>query len=261
MKRGVIVALFAIFCTVALSAQFRNADGFYFAQDASFRNNQKNQVVLEIRGGKIISANWNVLSLNAGEQDLKSIAAAGGVPAAAAWAVQAKAAEDALVSSQNVNAAVPNVPAATVKPFFDLVKTATGNRATAVSRGNYRDGWYFAADEENDGYDTKNTVLITVVNGSIVDVLWNGILDAQHAKPSPSKIITSMSDRNRGYPMTGAKSPWHTQTGLVGAELVKVQNPDSIRTNAFGIPDSISGASIGIAHFLALSKQALQSAR
>ena len=261
MKRGVIIALFAIFCTMALSAQFRNADGFYFAQDASFRNNQKNQVVLEIRGGRIVSANWNVLSLEAGERDYKTLAAAGSLPAAVTWAAQAKAAEDTLVSSQNANAAVPNVPAATVKPFFDLVKTATGNRAAAVSRGNYKDGWYFAADEASDNYDTKNTVLITVVNGSIVDVLWNGILDAQHAKPSPSKIITSMSDRNRGYPMTGAKSPWHIQAGLVGAELVRVQNPDSIRTNAFNIPDSISGASIGVANFLALSRQALQSAR
>ena len=260
MKRLAISAILTVFCGMVLFAQTYK-DGFYFAQDSDFVNNQKNQVVLEVKGGKIASANWNLQSLTpAGSQDLKSIASAGSVAGAVTWANQAKAAEDFLVSSQNVNAtSVPNGPA-NVKPFFDLVKKALGS--SAVEKGSYKDGWYYALDSAPDEYHTRNYVLITVVNGTIVDVLWNGALVGMPPSINPSKIITSQSNGGKGYPMPGAKNPWHVQAAAVVAELVKVQNPDSIKLKADGKhPDAISGATIEINHFLAVVKQALQSAK
>ena len=260
MKRLAISAVFVAFCGMALFAQTYR-DGFYFAQDADFANNQKNQVVVEVKGGKISSANWNLLSLQpAGSQDLKTIASGGSVAGAVTWANQAKAAQDFLVSSQNVNAtSVPNGPA-NVAPFFDLVKKALAS--SAVAKGSYKNGWYHSLAAAADGYHTRNYVLITVVNGTIVDVLWNGVLVGMPASINPSKIITSLSNGGRGYPMTGAKSPWHTQAAAVAAELVKVQNPDSIKLKADGKhPDAISGVTIEIDSFLAVTKQALQSAR
>jgi len=101
-----------------------------------------------------------------------------------------------------------------------------------------------------------------VVNGTIVDVLWNGVLVGMPASINPSKIITSQSNGGKGYPMTGSKSPWHVQAAAAAAELVKVQNPDSIKMKSDGKhPDAISGVSIEIDTFLAASRQALQSAK
>ena len=260
-------SVFAVFCGVFLFAQSYK-DGFYFAQDENFTNNQKNQVVVEVKGGKIASAIWNIESLNAGTQDLKTIARAGNAGAAVTWAAQAKVVEDFLVSTQNVNAAsVPNGPA-NVKPFFDLAKKALDRKSAAVPKGNYKDGWYYAIEDAADAYHAKNYVLITVVNGTIVDVLWNGVLQGMPASVNPSKVITSMSANGMGYPMPNGKNnaldpkkAWHIQSPRVSDALVKAQNPDSIKTKSDGKPDAISGVTIEINHFLNVAKQALQSAK
>ena len=262
MKKLALCSVFTVFCGVLLFAQ-NYKDGFYFAQDENFANNQKNQVVVGVKGGKIASANWNIESLNAGAQDLKSIARAGTVAGAVTWAGQAKAAEDYLVSSQNINAtSVPNGPA-NVKPFFDLVKKALDSKSVAVAKGSYKDGWYYAIEDGADQYHTKNYVLLTVVNGTIVDVLWNGVLQGMPSSINPSKIITSMSNGNKGYPMENLnpQRAWHIQAAGATAELVKVQNPDSIKTKPNGKPDAISGVTIEIDRFLTISKLALQSAK
>jgi major membrane immunogen (membrane-anchored lipoprotein) len=232
-------------------------DGFYFAQDSDYANNQKNQVVLEVRGGKIASANWNILSLNAGARDLKTIARSGSVPAAANWAAQAAATEQFLVTNQDTNAAsVPGGPG-NVGPFFTLVRRALGGNA--VAKGAYtRDGWYYAEAAAADSYHTKNSVLITVVNGSIVDVLWNGILQGMPASINPSKIITS---RANGYPMTGARSLWHVQAAAASAALVQAQDPARIPVKADQKTDAVSGVSIQVKDYLDVAAQALRAAR
>jgi major membrane immunogen (membrane-anchored lipoprotein) len=260
MKKLVIAAVFVTFCETVMFAQAYK-DGFYFAQDSDFASNQKNQVVLEVKGGKITSANWNIESLNAGSQDLKAIARSGSVAGAVTWAGQAKAAEDFLVSSQNTNASsVPGGPA-NVAPFFNLVKQALASNP--VPKGSYKDGWYYALETVTDEYHTRNYILVTVVNGTIVDALWNGVLQGMPQSINPSKMITS---RANNYPMLDAqgrqsRTAWHLQSALVSAELVRVQNPDSIKTKSDNRPDAISGATIEIQHFLSVLKQALQTAK
>ncbi|MDR3145622.1 MAG: hypothetical protein LBU21_05035 [Treponema sp.] len=255
MKKWGIAGAITLLCAAALFAQ-NYRDGFYFAQDVDYVNNQKNQVVLEVKGGKIASAAWNMLSLNAGTKDLKAIAASGGVPAAATWATQAAAVEQHLVSTQDTKVvAVPGGPA-NAKPFFDLAAKAL--KARAVASGSYKDGWYYAEAAGADSYHTKNSALITVVNGTIVDVLWNGILQGMPASVNPSKMITS---RAKGYPMTDAKKMWHEQSEIFAAALVKAQNPDSIKLKANAAPDGISGVSIQVKDYLDVVKQALAAAR
>jgi major membrane immunogen (membrane-anchored lipoprotein) len=256
MKKTIIGAALVLFCGMALFAQ-NYRDGFYFAQDADYANNQKNQVVLAVRGGKITSANWNLLSLTVNSKDIKSIAADGRVAAAMNWASQAARVEAHLVSTQDVNTASVAGGPANVKPFFDLVKKALAGQL--VAKGSYaKDGWYFATASAEDEYHTKNTALITVVNGTIVDALWNGDIETYYKDINRSKYIASM---NKKYPMKGAAADWHVQAKTVAAALVAAQNPDTIKTKANGTPDGISGASIQIKDFLATAKTALQSAK
>ena len=258
MKRLILGSVIAFFCVSILAAQTYR-DGFYFAQDNGYTSNQKNQVVLQVQGGKITSASWNLLSLNAGSQDLKSIAKAGQVAGAVTWVNQAAVVEAFLVSSQNVNAtSVDGVPANfNVAPFFDLVKKALAG--TAVAKGAYsKDGWYFSLAAGPDDYHTRNSVLITIVNGTIVDVLWNGVLVGMPSNINPSKMITS---RNNQYPMTGARSRWDQQAEATALTLIQAQNPDSLKVSADGHADGISGVSMQIKPFLDVVKEALAQAR
>ena len=272
MKKLAIFTGIVVFCVTALAAQ-NFKDGIYFAQDAKWAGNQKNQVVIEVKGGKITSVNFNTIGLSAGAKDLKTIAKAADAPAAVKnWATQVAAVEAHIVSSQKTgNATVAGGPANT-KDLLALANNAVSARnVQPVAKGSIpKDGWYYA--EEADGieyeYHTRNTVLITVVNGTIVDTLWNGILQGNYGRPQPSKYIVSMGN---GYPMSDPPGPgiarvtkdgrWEQQADRVSAELVKVQNPASLKIRADGYTDAISGVSMNIHHFAELAKQALAAAR
>ena len=257
MKKLVIFVGIAVFCVAALAAQSYK-DGFYFAQDVSWTNNQKNQVAIEVKGGKITSVNWNILSLNAGAKDLKAIAQAPDAPAGAkTWAGQAAAIEAHLISSQSTKSVSVAGGPSNPKPFFDLADKAV--KGKAITKGaSSKDGWFYAEASEADEYHTRNTVLLTVVNGTIVDVLWNGILVGMPASVNPSKMITS---RAKGYPMTGAKRTWDDQAERAVAELIKVQTPGSFKVKPDGHIDGISGVTMQVGHFVTLANQALALAR
>ncbi|GHV34769.1 hypothetical protein AGMMS4952_27170 [Spirochaetia bacterium] len=161
------------------------------------------------------------------------------------------------MSSQSTKAATISGGPANAKPFFDLAAKALKEKP--IAKGSYaKDGWHYAASDVTDEYHTKNTALITVVNGTIVDALWNGILQGMPASVNPSKMITS---RAKGYPMTGAKKLWDVQAVSTTAALVKAQNPDGLKMKADGSADAISGVSIHIKEYLDVVKTALQNAR
>ncbi|MDR0388658.1 MAG: hypothetical protein LBH73_01150 [Spirochaetaceae bacterium] len=256
MKKFVILMALVLCAVTAVTAQTPR-DGFYFAQDAAYAaNGMKNQVVLQVQGGKITSANWNIVSYQPGAADLKAIAVASG-GSAATWAGNAKKAEDFLVSSQNVNAtSVSGVPANfAVAPFFTLVRNALA--AGPVARGPYtKDGWYYAAAAANDTYHTRNTALVTVVNGTIVDALWNGIMQMQGV--NPSKILASISN---GYPMPAPQGAWHIQAARASQALVSAGDPSRIAVKANQTTDAISGCTIMVKDFLDAATAALRSAR
>ena len=258
MKKSGIIVLFCILAVATVMAQTPR-DGFYFAQDAAYAGGLKNQVVLRVQGGKIASANWNRVTYSAGRADFKAEAAKGGE--VATWANNAKLVEDFLVSSQNLNAtSVSGVPANfQVAPFFNLAKQAMAS--TAIAKGPYnKDGWYYADTpidpDPNLGYNTRNTALITVVNGTIVDALWNGIINYQGI--NPSKFIASAEGK---YPMVGSQAPWHTQAERAAQALVRLGDPAKITMKANKTPDAITGCTVIIKDFIEASTKALQAAR
>jgi major membrane immunogen (membrane-anchored lipoprotein) len=253
-KTGIIVAL------ICIGASFLGAqtprDGFYFAQ-SNFVQGVKNQAVLQVQGGKITSANWNGITYSLGVPDRKAYAASG--KDTSGWAEQAKKAEDYLVSSQNTNAAAVDGVSIPVAPFFTLVKTALAGQP--VAKGSFtKDGWFYAEASGVDGYHTRNTALITVVNGTIVDALWNGGLDYP-SFAGQSKQNISRSNNGRGYPMTDSKAAWHVQADAFTQALVRAGDTSKIAVKGDGKTDAVSGVSILVKEYIDIANRALQGAR
>lgn len=273
MKKSLaLMLILAVAFSAVAFAQVKVADGVYFAQDKDFGSSGwKEQVVLTVKGGKIVSANWNGISTIAGAADKKSYDAAGKYgmvkfgKAKAEWSVQAKACEDYLVKTQDAAfnkykdaaGATDAISGASmhVKGFFDLVAKALAS--PAIAKGSYKDGWYYAeqaAFDKNSGW--KDTALVTVVNGSIVDVLWNGIYKDNTKK---SKIVEAVQGRY-GMAKAAKKGEWNVQAVAVQDAIVKAGDPTKIAVKADGTSDAISGASIHVtAVFLAI--EALKAAR
>ena len=127
------------------------------------------------------------------------------------WHVQAEKAQDHLLRTQDPTQisytsdrghtdAIAGVSIHVIE-FFTLVEEALA--AGPVRRGPYRDGYYEAEENAfsaNSGW--KNFAAYTVVNGTIVQVNWNG----KHKDGGDTKKIRSMEG---AYPMVqngGAQS-------------------------------------------------------
>ena len=62
MKKYIIalMAVLAVFAAVSVGAQAKLKDGFYYAEEAEYpASGWRYQVVLEVKGGKIVAATWN----------------------------------------------------------------------------------------------------------------------------------------------------------------------------------------------------------
>jgi len=263
-----------VILAMGLSAQTLK-DGRYFAEDETFASSGwKEQVILDVQGGKIVQADWNGVSNIAGARDKKSYDAAGKYgmvkfgKAQAEWSAQAKAVESYLIKTQDVQFSKYSDPeghtdaisgaSIHVKGFFDLVKKALASGP--VSRGIYKkDGWFYAEQKDFDketGW--KETALITVVNGRIVDALWNGIAKDPAKK---SKIVESTEGRYGLVKFGKAQAEWHEQAARTEAALVKAQDPLKIALTKEGKADAITGVSIHVGPFLQLAEEALRTAK
>jgi major membrane immunogen (membrane-anchored lipoprotein) len=247
-------------------------DGVYFAQDKDFapQGGWKEQVVVTVSRGKITAANWNGVS-NLGVADKKTVAAAGGYGMKKAsklgleWHEQAANVEAWLVKTQDVGFSKFKADGTTdaisgaslhVKNFFDLVNKALA--AGPVAKGIYKkDGWFFAQQADFDASSGwKDSVLITVVNGTIVDVLWNATSKDPAKK---SKLLEALAG-TYGMGKAAKKGEWNVQAAAVQAELLKVQDPAKIPLKADGTSDAVSGASIHLT-MIPLAIEALKAAR
>ena len=273
MKRTLACTL--VLCTALASAAFgqvKARDGLYFAQETDFapQGGWKDQVVLAVRGGRITAVNWNGVS-NLGVADKKTVAAAGGYGMKKAsrigleWNQQAANVEAWLVKTQNpgFNTFKPDgttdaISGASlhVAGFFALVNKALA--AGPVPRGIYsHDGWYFAPQTAFDPQTTwKDSVLVTVVNGRIVDVLWNGTSKDPKKK---SKLVEALGGRY-GMAKAAKLGEWNVQAAAVQAAILKAQDPAKISMRADGTSDAISGASIRVTA-VPLAVEALKAAR
>jgi major membrane immunogen (membrane-anchored lipoprotein) len=252
--------------------QVKAKDGVYFAEDTDFapQGGWKDQVVVTVAGGKITAVNWNGVS-NLGVADKKSVAAAGGYGMKKAskigleWDQQAASVEAYLLKNQNPafdklkpDGTTDAITGASVHVggFFALVNKALA--AGPVAKGIYRkDGWFFneqAAFDAQSGW--KDSVLLTVVNGTIVDVLWNST--SKDAKKK-TKRVEALEGRY-GMVKVARKGEWNVQAAAVEAAILKVQDPAKINVRANGTSDAISGASIHVTA-VGLAIEALKAAR
>ncbi|MDR0909581.1 MAG: hypothetical protein LBM77_07425 [Spirochaetaceae bacterium] len=259
MKKYVLLltALFGMVSAQALFAALPK-DGFYFAKDPLAYSNagtaqaaagMSGQMVVQVQGGKIVKAEFNLVSTDAKFKDLRTSGTNKNFTAAA------NALEKDLISSQNIkDHSVSGVQAAQSKMFFTLVDKALASQP--VAKGQYKkDGWYYAKvpctpDKEGKTWGIDDTVLLTVVNGTIVDSIWNGIIN--YTGYSDSKLVVSAAD-SRGYPMPGKAGKWHEQAAKADAALIKAQDPAKV--------DAVSGCTIHIADFLTAAKDALKDAK
>jgi major membrane immunogen (membrane-anchored lipoprotein) len=272
MKKIIIAALVLGILVSGMSfADVKAKDGVYFSQAAEFgKTGWKTQVVVEVKGGKIVKVNWNGISNLPGAADKKAYSLAGkyGMEKAAkqgSWDKQAAAAESWLVKTQDVNFSkfdkdgktdAISGATMTVNEFFTMVNQALAG--TAVPKGIYKtDGWYYA---EQPAFDAKtgwkDSVLVTVVNGTVVDALWNGTNSDATKK---SKLIEATEGRY-GMAKAAKNGEWNLQAAAVDAAIVKAQDPAKIAVKADGTSDAISGASIHVTA-VSLAIEALKAAR
>ena len=273
MKRQIALALGLCLALAGVAfGQVRAKDGIYFAQDESFapQGGWKEQVVLTVAGGKITAVNWNGVS-NLGAADKKTVAAAGGYGMKKAsrigleWNEQAANVEASLLKTQNPgfnkvkqDGSSDAISGASVHVagFYALVNKALA--AGPVPAGICRkDGWYFASQPDFDKLTGwKDSVLLTVVNGRIVDALWNSTSKDPRKK---SKLVEAREGRY-GMAKAAKKGEWNVQAAAVEAAILKAQDPATISVRKDGTSDAISGASIHLTAVF-LAAEALKAAR
>jgi major membrane immunogen (membrane-anchored lipoprotein) len=126
--------------------------------------------------------------------------------------------------------------------------------AFSVFAASYRDGVYFAQEDQFPKSGWKYNVTIVVKNGKIKDVSWNG----SNINAGPTKETLS---RNGQYGMEargGAMAPWWKQAQAVEKELIKKQDISAITiSDSDGHTDAVSGATIKVLPFVDLVKEAL----
>lgn len=245
------------------------ADGAYYAE-GEFHNGWKEVVALKVEGGNIVDAEWNALP-EAGGLDKKALDKAGKYGmvakggAQAEWWEQAEKAEAYLLEKQDPAAielnedgktdAIAGV-SITVSGFAELAKKAL--EAGPVEPGPYKDGTYYAEEEDFGNSGWKYTATITVMNGRIVAADWNGI----HKDGGDDKDTVSASGAYGMVEKGGAQAEWHEQAALAEAYLIETQDPTAITyTTEQGHTDAIAGVTIHVVEFFELAEKALEGAK
>lgn len=247
------------------------ADGSYYAEGVAEGDSDWQEVIaLQVEAGKIVAVNWNALNKNGG-LDKKALSKAGGYGmkekgnAAAEWHEQAEKLEQLLIEKQDPAAVIVNDDSKTdavsgvsitASGFAQLADAAL--KAGPVERGIYKDGNYYAeADnfDENSGW--KETVDITVMNGNIVAVSWNGV----HKDGGTDKVTRSKSGEYGMKENGNAVAEWHEQAYKAEQFLIEKQDPAAIVLGDDGSTDAISGVSIHVNGFVELAAKALADAK
>ncbi|QCX34716.1 FMN-binding protein [Caloramator sp. E03] len=249
------------------------ADGIYFAQADDFdkESGWKDVVTLEVKDGKIVSADWNAANKNAGP-DKKTLSKEGKYKmkelgkAQAEWHEQAAKVEAYLIEKQDPKAitykdaeghtdAISGV-SIHVMNFFKLAEKALANGP--VQKGPYKDGAYHAEQANFDAQGWKETVDITVINGYIVAANWNAVNKAGGDDKKTQSVKGTYGMKEKGK----AQAEWHEQAAKVEAYLIEKQDPKAITyKDAEGHTDAISGVSIHVMNFFKLAEQALSQAK
>jgi len=248
------------------------ADGAYYAEgEYSEKSGWKEVVSLTVEGGKITKVDWNGLYKDGG-LDKKTFSKNGGYGmvanggAQAEWDEQAAKMEAYLIAEQSADGLTLNDEGKTdavsgvsigVEGFTELVNKALAAGPTEV--GPYKDGTYraeAAAFDEKSGW--KENVTVTVINGKIAAVSWNG----EHKDGGTDKVTRSASGEYGLVAKGGAQAEWHEQARSAEQYLLEVQDPAKIVYRAEdGKTDAIAGVSIHVNSFVELAQEALAGAK
>lgn len=249
-------ALFFAICLAgaSLNAQALPADGVYFAQEEGFSaSGWRDQVVIRVSGGKVESAIWNGVS-NLGGLDKRGAVKAGAYPmvkagkAASEWDAQANRVQDFFAQSQDIgfkrygkDGKTDAISGASidVEVFFRLARQALAS--APITKGIYpKDGWYFAQEASFSSSGWKDNVLVTVVNGRLVDIVWNSVSSDKGKK---SRLVEDAAGRY-GLEKASKLGTWSAQAKKVQDAIIMAQDPKSLKLRGNGAIDGISGASI-----------------
>lgn len=236
----------------AAGAQYQ--DGIYFAQADEFpaKSGWKYNVTLEVKGGKVVSADWNGANVDAGtSKKTRSMDGEYGMVekggAMAPWYEQAEAVEAWFVKNQSTE--MPDsISGATIglEDFFALAQKALAQGP--VGYGPYKDGVYSASQAEF-SHNYKYFVELTVISGYVCAANWDALAeDGGKNKAQASKDGEYGMQKNGG-----AMAPWWEQARAVEDYFLETQDPT--------MPDAISGATIGLEEFFELTNEALKGAK
>jgi major membrane immunogen (membrane-anchored lipoprotein) len=262
-----IIAILAVLTVAASAFAGSWADGMYFAQEDEFAGNGwKYNVTITVDNGRITEANWNGTNV-AGGPDKKTASKTGNYPmverggAQSDWHVQAEKAEAYLLRTQDPTRisykddeghtdAISGVSIHVIE-FFSLAEEAL--ESAPVARGRYRDGYYQAEEAQFAGSGWKYFAQYTVVNGTVVQVNWNGI----NKDGGDTKKVASKAGN---YPMVergGAQSDWHVQAAVVEDYFLDNRGR-APRFTDDGHTDAIAGASVSVESIFKLADEALR---
>ncbi len=137
--------------------------------------------------------------------------------------------------------------------IFSASVFAEGQQEAASSAPAYKDGVYFAQEDQFGKTGWKYNVTIEVKDGKIVKAVWNG------ANVNAGKDKVSLSKAGEyGMEKGGAKAPWYEQAAAAQEYLLKTQDPTAITyKDDEGHTDAFSGASIHVIEFFTLAEKAL----
>lgn len=264
------------------------ADGTYFAQENEFGGpGYKYFVVLTVEGGAITDAYWGGTNVQP-SGNKRTASEAGNYPmvqvggAAADWHVQAEAAEAWLIENQDPAAfedlytdekghtdALQTDDGTQVSihviEFFTLAEKALAS--DPVPKGGYMtpEDYVLMADLPADdrGWVYKGEFI--VVNGTIVDVLYNSVFAGEFnddtakyfkkdadGNPDPSKPSSKL-ELGEDYGMA-----WDTQAISVADYVVDSQDFEVNYIDDEGHTDAIAGVSIHVIEFEKLFDKAFQ---
>ncbi len=252
-------------------------DGTYTAEQADYdaETGWKENITITVENGAITAVDWNGTS-EATDKDKKTYSADGEYKmveygnAIAEWDVQAKAVEDYLIETQDPNAIPLDAEGHTdaisgatihVSSFVTLANEALANAkagsddSASAETGKYVDGTFTAEDADYDAETGwKENITITVENGAITAVDWNGTSEAT----DKDKKTYSADGEYKMVEYGNAIAEWDVQAKAVEDYLIQTQDPNAIPLDAEGHTDAISGATIHVSNFVKLANEALQ---
>ncbi|QEN09537.1 FMN-binding protein [Oceanispirochaeta crateris] len=125
--------------------------------------------------------------------------------------------------------------------------------STGLFALNQKDGVYFAQEKSFPDSGWKYNVTVVVKNGKITSAIWNG----SNVNAGDPKVVVSKDGRYGMEAKGGAMAPWWKQAQAVEQQLIKSQDINSIiLSDKEGHTDTVSGASIHVAPFVNLVKEA-----